>query len=154
VLPTRESELVELTRDYTTLQTAYANLLMKRENSVIAANLERRQIGEQFKLLDAASLPEKPYNQRQRLGIMASGAGVGVALGLVLIAMLELLDSSFRSKEEVIETLSVPVLASIPMMRSDRERRSVKWRHLAMDVAGALIMVAAAAVLVVWRLRS
>ena len=77
VVPTRESELVELTRDYSTMQTAYANLLMKREDSVIAANLERRQIGEQFKLLDVASLPEKPYNQLQRLGVMASGAASG-----------------------------------------------------------------------------
>jgi polysaccharide chain length determinant protein (PEP-CTERM system associated) len=154
MLPTRESELVELTRDYTTLQTAYANLLMKRENSVIAANLERRQIGEQFKLLDTASLPEKPYNQRQRLGIMASGAGVGIALGLVLVVLLEFRDSSFRSKEEVLKTLSVPVLAAIPMMRSDRERRSSRWRRLAIDVGGSLVLVAAAAVLIVWRLRS
>ena len=62
-VPTTESELVELTRDYSTLQAAYGSLLMKREDSLIAANLERRQIGEQFKILDAASRPEKPYNQ-------------------------------------------------------------------------------------------
>ena len=61
-VPSRESELVELTRDYGTMQAAYASLLMKREDSMIAANLERRQIGEQFRLVDAASRPERPYN--------------------------------------------------------------------------------------------
>src|SRR5262249_45362115 len=54
-VPTRESELVELTRDYGTLQANYASLLQKQEESKLAANLERRQIGAQFKVLDPAS---------------------------------------------------------------------------------------------------
>ena len=103
VVPTRESELVELTRDYSTLQTAYSSLLMKREDSVIAANLERRQIGEQFKLLDVASLPERPYNQLQRLGVMASGAAAGSCSACSPSALLEYRDSSFRREEEVPE---------------------------------------------------
>ena len=86
-VPTRESELVELTRDYSTLQTAYSTLLMKREDSQIAANLERRQIGEQFRILDAASMPEKPFNQLQRLAFTASGAAVGLFLGLTVIGV-------------------------------------------------------------------
>ena len=61
--PTRESELVELTRDYATLQGLYSSLLAKKEESKIAANLERRQIGEQFKLLDPARLPERPISR-------------------------------------------------------------------------------------------
>ena len=84
VVPTRESELVELTRDYSTLQAGYASLLMKREDSKIAANLERRQIGEQFRVVDPASLPEKPYNQLQRLGAMASGPVCRLGTGRVV----------------------------------------------------------------------
>src|SRR5207302_10950751 len=38
-VPTRESDLVELTRDYSTLQSAYASLLLKQEDSKLAANL-------------------------------------------------------------------------------------------------------------------
>src|SRR5206468_2735527 len=48
-MPSRESDLVELTRDYTTLQSSYQSLLAKREESKLAANLERRNIGEQFR---------------------------------------------------------------------------------------------------------
>ena len=36
---------IELTRDYATLQETYSSLLLKREDSKLAANLERRQIG-------------------------------------------------------------------------------------------------------------
>ena len=60
--PTRESELIELTRDYDTLQKTYTSLLGKKEDSKIAANLERRQIGEQFKILDPARMPERPFS--------------------------------------------------------------------------------------------
>jgi len=154
VVPTRESELVELTRDYSTLQTAYANLLMKREDSVIAANLERRQIGEQFKLLDVASLPEKPYNQSQRLAVMASGAAAGLVCGLLVMGVREHRDSSFRCKEEVVKAMDLPVLASIPVMCSDRERRAQSRRAWAADVGGVAVLVAAAAVVAFWSLRS
>jgi polysaccharide chain length determinant protein (PEP-CTERM system associated) len=151
--PTRESELVELTRDYSTLQAGYASLLMKREDSTIAANLERRQIGEQFRILDPASRPEKPYNQAERVGVMASGAGVGLLLGLLLIGYREYRDSSFRREEEVHQTLKLPVFALIPLIRSEREQQAIRRRTLAMDVAGSVMFVAAAAVVVLWRLK-
>ena len=55
-------DLVELTRDYNTLQATYQSLLAKREESKLAANLERRSIGEQFRVLDPARVPETPFS--------------------------------------------------------------------------------------------
>jgi polysaccharide chain length determinant protein (PEP-CTERM system associated) len=152
-LPTRESELVELTRDYETLQTAYSSLLLKREDSLIAANLERRQIGEQFRIIDAASMPQRPFNQIQRLAIMSAGAGVGLILGLLVVAVIELKDSSFRREEEVHARLSLPVLALVPIMSSDRELRALQRRTRLLDVAGTVALVAAVVVLALWQLR-
>jgi polysaccharide chain length determinant protein (PEP-CTERM system associated) len=153
-VPTRESELTELTRDYGTMQTAYASLLMKRQDSVIAANLERRRIGEQFQLVDAASRPERPDNQRQRLAVMAAGPAAGLLLGLLLVGVLELRDTSFRGPEEVMQTLSLPVLASIPMMNSARERSAKTRRARLMDLGGAVVVLGVIAVLVWWRLHT
>lgn len=153
-VPTRESELVELTRDYSTMQTAYANLLMKREDSVIAANLERRQIGEQFRLVDAASRPERPDNQLKRLAVLSSGATAGLALGLLGVWLLERRDSSFRRADEVVKALSLPVFASIPIMASERECRQAQWRRRAMDAGGTALLLAAAGVLAIWRIQS
>ena len=48
-VPGLESEETALSRDYNTLQHNYQQLLAKSEDSKVAANLERRQIGEQFK---------------------------------------------------------------------------------------------------------
>ena len=80
--------MVELNRDYDTLQGMYTNLLGKKEEASIAANLERRQIGEQFKLIDAARQPERPFSpNRPRYNL--GGMGVGIGLGLALVALLE-----------------------------------------------------------------
>ena len=154
VVPTRESELVELTRDYGTMQTAYTNLLVKREDAMLAASLERRQIGEQFKLLDTASLPERPFNHWQRLGIISSGAIAGLLLGLLVVAALELRDSSVRSEQEAQLAFAVPVLALIPSMSSVRELKAARRKARAIDAGGAVILLAAVVVLVVWRLQS
>jgi polysaccharide chain length determinant protein (PEP-CTERM system associated) len=151
VLPTRESELTELMRDYGTLQTAYATLLMKREDSKIAANLERRQIGEQFRILDPASLPQKPSNRVQRAGLIASGGLVGLVLGLLAIGALEYRDSTFRREEEILRVLELPVLALIPVIASDREKRARRRTSLLADLAGAAALLAAVAIVAYWR---
>jgi len=152
--PTRESELTELTRDYSTLQSAYSTLLLKRENSTVAANLERRQIGQQFRIIDPASRPNRPFNQFQRVGIVASGAGMGLALGLLMVGFLEYRDSSFRSEEEIYRMLKLPVLAVVPVMESRREVELESRRTFRLDIIGGAICLLTLGLVVFWRLHS
>jgi polysaccharide chain length determinant protein (PEP-CTERM system associated) len=120
-VPTRESELVELTRDYATLQETYSSLLLKLEESKLAANLERGQIGEQFRILDLASLPERPYNHKRRLTVLAGGILGGLAVGFLLVGFLEYRDTTFKLEEDVLRVLDLPVLALVPVMESEEE---------------------------------
>ena len=149
-VPARESELVELTRDYEILKRNYEDLVKKREDSKLAANLERRQIGEQFRILDSASLPQRPTNEVKRLAMTFSGAGVGLLLGLALAGLLEYRNSSFEREEDVFGTLELPVLAAIPAMKSVEERRGERRRRLALDVVGVTVLLASAIVVTVW----
>jgi uncharacterized protein involved in exopolysaccharide biosynthesis len=50
---------------YEVLQETYKALLTKSQESRMAANLERRQIGEQFKIIKPARLPERPVGPRR-----------------------------------------------------------------------------------------
>lgn len=133
--PTRETELTELMRDYKTLQDVYVGLLEKKEASKLSANLERAQAGEQFKILDPARVPERPYspNHIQNASI---GALAGLTFGLAFALLLELRDSTIRTEDEVVRVLALPVLAVVPLMRTAVDRR-----HLRRLVAGAAVGV-------------
>ena len=153
VVPKHESKLVELTRDYTTLQNSYSTLLAKREESKIAANLETRNIGEQFKVLDPARVPERPFSPNRFL-INVAGAGLGLGLGVLLTALLEYRDTSFKSEEDVLRLLCLPVLALIPEMTTKLERSARRRRKVALALAVSVFLLASAAAVVVWRLQS
>ena len=150
-VPSRESELAELTRDYDTLQKVYRDLLAKQQDSQVAANLERRQIGEQFKVLDAARVPERPFSPNRRM-IAAAGMAGGLAVGLALIALLEYFDRSFRSQADVELVLSLPVLGTVPVVGTGNASRvSRRVRVLGWALAAACVSVTAAAV--AWKFR-
>src|SRR4029079_6734969 len=85
--PSREQELMILVRDYQNMQKNYQALLDKRLSAHVAENLEKRQKGEQFRILDPANLPSKPEKPNRPLiilfGILGGcGLGVGLAFGL------------------------------------------------------------------------
>src|SRR5262249_50973587 len=127
-IPTRETELTELQRDYATLNKSYTDLLAKKFDSRMAANLESGQVGEQFQILDPARLPERPDSPNRPRFVMMGAAG-GVAIGLLLIALFEYRDKSFKTDAEVKRVLSLPVLAVVPLMQSTREKqKALRWR--------------------------
>ena len=147
----RESEMTGLMRDYTTMTNNYQSLLAKQEDSKVAANMERGEIGEQFNFLDPARLPEKPVSPNRPL-INLAGAVAGLAVGLGLAAVLEYRDTSFRTDDEVVSVLGLPVVAVIPLMLSKVESRQVRRRSVA--IAAATVVFAVCAVIAaVWVLR-
>lgn len=112
--PSREQELMILVRDYENMQKNYQVLLDKRLNAHVAVNLEKRQKGEQFRILDPANLPEK-LDSPNRLLIMLLGCLGGVGVGVGGALGLDLLNPTFRRREEVEQLLpGARVLATVP----------------------------------------
>jgi len=148
-VPKRESDLVELTRDYTNLQAMYQSLLSKQGEAKLAANLERRNIGAQFKVLDAARVPERPFSPN-RVQIDLGGAAAGLLIGLLMVGWLEYRDTTFKCEDDIVRALDLRVLAQIPVMVSDSERRTRRWRVTLLGVS-AFVAVASVAAMVLWR---
>jgi uncharacterized protein involved in exopolysaccharide biosynthesis len=82
---------------YEALQERYKALLIMAEESGVAANLERRQVGEQFKVVETPRRPERPVGP-SRLGVNVVGTLAGLSLGLVFVGVRG------RSKEKSGET--------------------------------------------------
>lgn len=111
--PMIQQEFKALTRDYQTALNFYTDLLKKRNESQMATELERRQQGEQFRVLDPPSLPERPSFPNRRL-FSLGGLGAGLALGLAMVQLCESRDKSMRTKRDVEFYLGVSTLALIP----------------------------------------
>ena len=111
--PIREIAMSNLTRDYQNTRETYQSLLKKSQEAQQAENLERRQKGEQFKVIDPARIPEKPM-QGKVLIILLFGFLAGLGFGLGLAFVREQMDRSFRDAEDLEATMEYKVLANIP----------------------------------------
>jgi polysaccharide chain length determinant protein (PEP-CTERM system associated) len=148
----RESELASLTRDYDTTSKQYQSLLAKQEDSKVAANMESREIGEQFRFIDPARMPERPVSPNRPL-INLVGALFGLGLGIGLVAALEYRDNSFRTDDEIVSVLALPVVAVIPLMLSREERRAARRRSMLVGAATVVVTVIAVVGAVFFYLR-
>lgn len=128
-VPELEQEAATLWRDYENSKKNYQVLLDKKLNAKISENLEKRQKGEQFRILDSANLPEKPI-QPDPFRIIFIGLVVGLTGGLGLAFVREQLDNSMRTPEELEKATLIPVLASIPDF-NEKGREAAHQRRIA-----------------------
>lgn len=138
--PMREQQLAAVTRDYQQSRTNYESLLAKKQQSEMATSLEKQQQGEQFRVLDPPSLPAKPYfPDRFLLSLVGFGAGVGLALGVLMF--FELSDARIYLQEDLQQLTSAPVLVGIPIVATPAEERRKNLRRL-QEVGGASLLFA------------
>jgi polysaccharide chain length determinant protein (PEP-CTERM system associated) len=121
--PLVEQEYKEITRDYTNAQAFYNDLLTKKNQSEMASDLERRQEGEQFRVLDPANLPDRPVFPDRRL-FAATGMGLGFLLGIGLSVLLEMRDKALRTEQDVELFLELPTLALVPSVGRSNGRKN------------------------------
>jgi polysaccharide chain length determinant protein (PEP-CTERM system associated) len=117
--PKREQELLGLRRDYENIQTSYDSLLSRKLEADVAVNMERKQKGEQFRIVDPAREPQKPISPNMKklfLVVIALGLGVGG----VLIFLLEFAKPAYRKPEEMETQYDIPVLIAIPELLDSR----------------------------------
>ena len=132
--PKREQELLALQRDYENMQASYSSLLNRKLEADIAVNMERKQKGEQFRVLDRARLPNRPVQPNmQRLFLMTIAAGIGIGGGIIFL--LEYMNAGFRSPKEVELTLGLPTIAMIPIIEDPRKRILKTVNRIATGIA-------------------
>lgn len=113
--PVVEEQFKNLTRDYETALKFYNKLLADKDQSEMSTDLERRQEGEQFRVLDSPNTPKKP-SFPDPLIFAGGGLGAGLALGLGIVLVVELRDKSIRDERDIEFYLQLPTLALVPSL--------------------------------------
>lgn len=142
-VPVGQKEYEELIADRDLARKQYEDLQRKTSSSQIATNLENRRQGEQLELLDPASLPQTP-SEPKRYIIITVGAGIGLAIGLLIAGIREIKDTSLKNLKDVRAYTQLPILGSVPLLENDlvvRRRRRVGWMAWSTAcLVGVLIM--------------
>ena len=136
--PETEQELADISRGYEESKTNYNSLLQKQNDSQLATNLEQRQQGEQFRILDPPSLPTRPSAPNHLL-ISLAGLALGFAAGIALTAFLEMTDVRVRQEKDLVDVVPIKVLIGIPRLDAPGEDRT-RALFRRMEVGAVVVM--------------
>lgn len=121
MVPEAEQELANISRGYEESKANYNSLLQKQMQSQLATSLEQRQKGEQFRILDPPSLPNKHITPN-RFKFSLGGLALGIVLGFGIVALLELTDIRVRQEKDIKTLVQAPLLVSIPRLSTQSEQ--------------------------------
>jgi polysaccharide chain length determinant protein (PEP-CTERM system associated) len=138
--PVREQQLTDLTRNYEQTKANYDSLLQKKNASQLATNLDLRQQGEHFRVLDPPSLPTKPYSPH-RLKLSGIGLFAGLVLGALITGGAELLDDRLYNEKQFKDLLPVAIISEIPTVGTAEEQASQKKGILIGRLAAAMVLM-------------
>jgi polysaccharide chain length determinant protein (PEP-CTERM system associated) len=134
--PRREQEMISLIRDYENQKNSYDGLLKKKLEADISQNLEKRQKGTQFQILDPANLPEAP-SRPDRKKVMGISLLLALGLGLGGTIAWEAMDLRLRDVRHFRHLYKVPILGNIPVFQDQQYLRERAVRRA--TVFGGLI---------------
>jgi polysaccharide biosynthesis transport protein len=145
-VPIREQEMTQLVRDYEISKVHYSQLLDKQLSAETATQLEIRQKGEKFSILDAAQPAERPTKPNRPL-IDLVGAIAGIALGVMLALVTEFFGASITTADQITVATGIAVLEVIPVIVTRADRHRQRKRLVLATASGLVATVAAFAVL-------
>jgi len=139
--PVREQQLATILRDHELLKQDYADLLKKKLEAELATSLEKQQAGQQFRLVDAPSLPTVPASPK-RVKMSLAGALAGMVLGLGVAFVVDSKGRPFYSEKAVSQRFGKTLVVGIPVLLTRAEKRVRLWGR-ALEWLGGTALVAA-----------
>ncbi|MGE4652353.1 MAG: hypothetical protein AAEJ53_15820, partial [Myxococcota bacterium] len=134
--PRVAEQLDALTREYDHLRGSFQDFSGRHLEATVQAQLERRQLGEQFRVLEAAFVAPEASAPNRPL-ILAIGALLGILSGLALAVLAEAADSSAHDARSLQQRFQLPVLVSIPRIWLESDRIAQRRKRIRTGLATA-----------------
>lgn len=131
-MPSSELEFARLTRDVQVSEKLYTMLRERFEESRIS---EAENIGDAT-VVSLATVPKNPFNINSKIGILF-GSLLGLMFGFVVAFIMESLDTSIGTIEDVESLLNINVLSVIPHIKFDLTKKKTSlldellWKRIA-----------------------
>src|SRR5262249_41297679 len=138
---------------YGVIKKNYEELVSRREAARLADAVETNGEKIQFRMVDPPQVPTLPSGP-PRLILMTASLVASLGAGLVVSFLMSQLDDSFLSISTLRETVALPVLGSITMVLTARDRRRRVFRTVSFATCLAILFVAYGAVTALVLLRS
>lgn len=128
-IPAGEKEYVELINARDLAKAHYDDMEQKRQRASLSNDLITRKQGESLELLESASLPEEPTEPKRPM-LIAIGPAAGLLLGLIIVAIREVKDTSLKNLKDARMYTQLNILGSIPLLENDllvQRRKQIAW---------------------------
>jgi uncharacterized protein involved in exopolysaccharide biosynthesis len=125
-VPAVQEQVASATNELALASDRYKRLEDRKFGADMFSDLESRQQGERFVLLEPAQPPDAPASPNRPL-ISSIAAAAGLLISLIVVAVLELIDPAVKTKREIAEYLKVPVFGEIPHVSGAEILRRPFW---------------------------
>lgn len=140
-VPGAEVGLEAINREYLSRKAVYDELLKDQQKAILVADVAVNQQGETIAVIDPANLSQQPVAPN-RLLLLMFGLALGAGIGVVLVALFEVPRLlTIQTTEDAEHYTGLPVLVTLPMLRTPREERRMKARRFMLATAGVVLTV-------------
>lgn len=144
--PRVEQEWLQLNRGYNSARLEYEEIKRRATSARLSENLEAENKGERFTLLKRAGLPSVPV-EPNRPAIIFLGLVLALGAGIGLAALVDAMDTTVRSAQDLQAAFAVKPIGTIPYVRTAHDRRW-SWTKRATATGAAIVCLVAVLVLV------
>jgi tyrosine-protein kinase Etk/Wzc len=133
-LPEKEVVLARLERSAKVNEEIYTLLLKRHKEAQIS---EAMEIGD-IRIVDPAISPKFPVKPNKKLNL-AMGLLAGLIFGITLACFVEYFDTTIKNWEDVSKRLDLPMLGSIPRIKSSKTAKLVEGKDESQSFGDRLI---------------
>ncbi len=124
--PANTATIEELNRTYANIEAQYNTAVDRLALASTGERIETLSRGQRISIIEPPVTPNRP-TKPNRILIAGGGTMFGILAGLCLIVLIELLNSTARRPEDIVNRIGVRPLVTIPYMRS---RSEIFWKQL------------------------
>jgi succinoglycan biosynthesis transport protein ExoP len=140
-VPESEVALQAISREYDTKKVAYDDLLRRQNQAKLVSDIGINQQGETIQVVDPANLPQS-HVAPKRMMLILMGLGLGLGVGLCFAAACELPRLlTIQTIDDAAHYTNLPVLVSVPELKTPQEAIKVPRRRLMLLAAGILVTI-------------